>query len=258
MNQQQLQLGLIIEGNSTHSEILRLPSIVRDLGPVKSSSVRVARRHSNQIRAGYPIADYQELHASNLILLKMSDSYVTRVVEEICASDLPLRGMSIVICESWLQSNTLEPLAKRGAHVATILKLPSLSTPWFVVEGEIKAVRQMRRFLSRNRARSLELSSEHKHLVFASELLAMTVPSFLLGHAKQLLREAGLSGNVLWDILDQMARKMVLDFSRGSRLDVSGPLGESPSETVRSQLNLLERTKPSVASMLRQHLESVL
>src|SRR3954447_20412905 len=151
---QQLQLGLIIEGNSTHSEILRLPSIVQDLGPVKSSSIRVARRHSNQIRAGYPVADYQELHTANLILIKVADSSVPRVVEEICVSDLPLRGLAFALCESWLETETLEPLAKRGANVATLLKLPSLSTQRFVVEGDVKAVRQVRRFLTRNGARS--------------------------------------------------------------------------------------------------------
>ena len=37
----QLQLGLIIEGNATHSEILRLPSLVEELGLSRED---VARR----------------------------------------------------------------------------------------------------------------------------------------------------------------------------------------------------------------------
>src|SRR4051794_34603150 len=124
---QHLQLGLIIEGNSTHSEILRLPSVVQELGPVKSSSFRVARRHSNQVRAGYPIAEYEELHAAGLTLIKVADSAVARIVEEICASDLPLRGMGFALCESWLPSEALAALAKRGAHIASVLRLPSVS-----------------------------------------------------------------------------------------------------------------------------------
>src|SRR6476620_4493148 len=111
---QQLQLGLIIEGNATHSDILRMPSIVQELGPVKSGSIRVARRHSNQIRAGYPVADYRELHSANLILLKVSDSSVARVVDELCASDLPMKGVGFALCESWLPSDALQPLAKKG------------------------------------------------------------------------------------------------------------------------------------------------
>jgi predicted short-subunit dehydrogenase-like oxidoreductase (DUF2520 family) len=255
---QQLQLGLIIEGNATHSEILRLPGIVQELGPVKSSSIRVARRHSNQIRAGYPVADYQELHTANLILMKVADSSVPRVVEELCASDLPFPSLGFALCETWLQTEALEPLARRGANVATILKLPSVATARFAVEGQMKAVRQVRRFLARNGARSVELTPEHKHLIFATELLAMTLPISMLGSARQLLREGGLSGNVLWDILDQMARKMILEFSRGSRLEATGPLAECPSETAKLHLEALARTQPSIASMLRQHLHSVL
>src|SRR5947209_1394760 len=114
---QQLQLGLIIEGNSTHSEFLRLPSIVQELGLVKSTSIRVARRHSNQIRAGYPVADYRDLSSANLIFMKLSDSSVPRVVEELCDSDLPLDGVGFALCETWLHSASLEPLAKRGACV---------------------------------------------------------------------------------------------------------------------------------------------
>ncbi len=255
---QQLQLGLIIEGNATHSEILRLPSIVQELGPVKSSSIRVARRHSNQIRAGYPIADYQELHTASLILMKLADTSVPRVVDELCASDLPLGNLGFALCETWLQTRALEPLVQRGANVATILKLPSLSTARFAVEGQMKAVRQVRRLLARNGARSVELSPDHKHLIFATELLAMTLPISMLGSARQLLRESGLSGNVLWDVLDQMARKMILEFSRTSRLEVTGPLAECPSETAKLHLEALARTQPSIASMLRQHLHSVL
>jgi predicted short-subunit dehydrogenase-like oxidoreductase (DUF2520 family) len=254
----QLQIGLIIEGNSTHSEILKLPSIVQELGPVKSSSFRVARRHSNQIRAGYPVSDYQDLHAANLILIKLADSSVARVVDELCASDLSARGLGFVLCESWLDREVLEPLTKRGATVASVVKLPSVSTERFAVEGDLKAVRQVRRFLTRSGARSIELRPEHKHLVFASELLAMTVPIALLGSAKQLLREGGVTGNVLWDILDQMARKMVLDFSRGSRPEATGPLAECASEIRKSHMELLDRTQPLIASMLREHLRSVL
>src|SRR5436305_13989009 len=122
---QQLQLGLIIEGNSTHSEILRMPGILQELGPVKSGSIRVARRHSNQIRAGYPVADYRELHSANLIFLKLSDSSVARVVDELCASDLPMKGVGFALCESWLQSEALQSLANKGASVSTIVRLRS-------------------------------------------------------------------------------------------------------------------------------------
>ena len=47
-----LQAGLIVEGNSTNSTVLRLPKIPEELGPIKSRALRVARRLSNLIEGG--------------------------------------------------------------------------------------------------------------------------------------------------------------------------------------------------------------
>jgi hypothetical protein len=41
-------------------------------------------------------------------------------------------------------------------------------------------------------------------------------------------------------------------------LEATGPLAECPSETAKLHLEALARTQPSIASMLRQHLHSVL
>lgn len=252
-----LQLGLIIEGNSTHSEVLRLPSLVQELGPVKSGSIRVARRQSNLIRAGYAVTDYEELQSTTLVLLKLADSSVSRVTNELCTSGLQLKGMNFVLCESWLPAKVLAPLETRGASVATILQIPSVETSWFIVEGETRAVKQMRRLLGRNKERSIELIPETKHLLFASHLLATTAPIALLSAARQLLRESGVSGKLVWSLLDQMGRKMLLDFSRSSRLEGSGPFAECPPETGQAHLDVLDRTLPTIAKQIRPYIRSV-
>lgn len=254
----QLQLGLVIEGNSTTSEILKLPSLVEELGPVKSGSIRVARRQSNLIKAGYPVVDYEDLQPAGLILLKLADSSATRVAGELCASGLCLEGLSFVLCESWLPAKVLKPLAERGASIATTLRLPTNAAPWFIVEGETRAVRQMRRLFSRNSARSVELNPDCKHLVFASQLLATAVPIVLLAEAKHLLRDCGIPGKIPWSMVDQMARKMILDFSRSARAESTGPLAVCPPETRQTHMEDLAKTMPRVAENLRHQLRSVL
>ncbi len=69
-----LQLGLIAEGNSTNSAVLRLPKIADELGPVKSVTLRVARRLSNFLRAGYAVSEYKDLDAARVVLLRVPDS----------------------------------------------------------------------------------------------------------------------------------------------------------------------------------------
>src|SRR3954453_10531211 len=183
----QLQLGLVIEGNARDSTILHLPSVASELGPVKSTSTRVARRLSNILRAGYAVAEYEELQASELVFLRVPDTAIGRVVNELCSSDLTFKDLSFALCESWLPVGVLEPLVDRGASVATSTKARTVHPDWYVLEGNAKAVRLVRRFLSQNGANATELSAGSKHLFFASELLVSALPVPLLVRAQQAL-----------------------------------------------------------------------
>jgi hypothetical protein len=252
----QLQLGLVIEGNSTESAVLHLPRLAEELGPIKSTVLRVARRVSNMLKAGYAVADYEELQAASLILLRVPDNSAPRVVHEICSSELVLKDLSFVLCESWLPVDELSPLADKGASVATLVKLSTHQGSWFAVEGQAKAVRQMRQFLDRNDVRSNELLPGSKHLLFASEVLATALPLPLLVTAQQALRASGISGKVLSALLEQMTQKTVQDFLKGARAVWGGPLAASSQETGQTHLEQLRRSHPSIASLVEEHLPS--
>jgi hypothetical protein len=252
----QLQLGLVVEGNSTGSAVLHLPRLAEELGPVKSTVLRVARRVSNMLKAGYAVADYEELQAASLILLRAPDTAVSRVVEELCSSELIFKNLSFVLCESWLPVDELAALTAKGASVATLMKLSTYQGSWFAVDGEAKAVRQIRQFLERNEVRSSEILPDSKHLLFASEMLVTALPMPLLVTAQQALRASGISGKVLSALLEQIAQKMVQDFLKGARAAWGGPLTESSEETGRMYLEALRRSHPAIASLIEEHLPS--
>jgi hypothetical protein len=252
----QLQLGLVVEGNSTESAVLHLPRLAEELGPVKSTVLRVARRVSNILRAGYAVADYEELQAASLILIRAPDASVPRIVEELRSSELVLKDLSFVLCESWLPADELAALADRGAAVATLVSLPTYRGNWFAVEGDAKAVRQIRQFLDRNEVRSSELLPDSKHLLFASQLLATALPMPLLVTAQQALRASGISGKVLSALLEQIAQKMVHDFLKGARTHWGGPLTECDEETGRMYLDQLRQSHPAILSLIEEHLTS--
>lgn len=252
----QLQLGVVVEGNSTESAVLHLPRLAEELGPVKSTVLRVARRVSNMLKAGYAVADYEELQAASLVLLRVPDASVPRVVDELCSSELILKDLSFVLCESWLPIDELSALADRGASVATLIKLSTHQGSWFAVEGQAKAVRQIRQFLERNEVRSNEILPGSKPLLFASEVLAMALPMPLLVTAQQALRASGISGKVLSALLEQMTQKAVQEFLKGARAAWGGPLAASPEETGQMYLEQLRRSHPSIASLIEEHLSS--
>ncbi len=250
----QLQLGLVVEGNSTGSAILRLPRIAEELGPIKSATLRVARRLSNSLHAGYAIADYEELQAARLILLRAPDSVIPRIVEELCASELAFRNMSFVLSESWLMNDVLEPLTARGASIATMLAISARGHNWFVIEGQVTAVRQIRRLMARNDASALELRPGTKPCYFAAELLARAIPVPLFMTAQQALRASGVSGHHLQTLLDEMAHQALKDSLEGARTSWGGPLTECSAETASGYFDKLRRNYPRLAEMVEEQI----
>ena len=249
-----VRLGLIVEGNSAASAVLRLPKVAAEVGPVKSGGLRVARRVSNMLRAGYAVSDYEELQPAKLILLRVPDAVVPRIVAELCASDLVLKGSCFVLCESWLPASILEALTERGASVATMLALPTVHPQWFVVEGQVAAVRQTRRLLEENQMRSVEIQMDTKELYFAADLLASALPMPLLLAAQRALRSTGLSGHHLTAVLEQMMQKVMRDFLKGARVAWGGPLAESSAATSANYLDKLQQTSPEIAKVIDEQL----
>ena len=248
------QLGLVVEGNSGTSAILRLPKLANGLGPVKSSSLRVSRRLSNGLRAGYAVADYEELQAARLILLRVPDEELPRILDELCSSELIFKDLSFVLCESWLNVEALQRLRELGSSVATLIGLPASRPSWFIVEGQIPAVRNTRRLLEDNDARSSEIRPDTKHLYFAAELLATALPMPLLLAAQQALRASGLSGHHLTGVLEEMVQKLFRDFLKGARMTWGSPLTETSSEAAKVYFAALMRSHPEIAEMVEEQL----
>lgn len=249
-----MQAGLIIEGNTTRSAVLQLPHIPETLGPVKSRAVRVAGRVRSLLKAGYPVPDYEGLQAARPILIRAPDAVVPRIVDELAQSELVFTGLSFVLCESWLRAEVLDPLKTRGASVATLVTFPKNDPRWFVVEGSKVAVRHVKRFIEVNEGRALELRPGSKHFYFAAVLFAAVVPVPLFVAAQQSLRAAGVPGNHLYTLLDEMAQHMFNDFSKGARVRWGGPLVECSAETVRAYFDALRRDDPQIAELLSEEL----
>ncbi len=248
-------LGLLIEGNATSSVVLRLPSIPNDLGPIKAGAQRVARRLSNFLQAGYPVTTYAELKAARLIFVRAPDASLARIVDEISSEALPFKQMSFVLCESCLTSDSLAGLQALGASVASLMQVPTMRKSWFITEGSPSAIRQIRAFLQQNDARAFDLHSGGKSLYFAAQVFASVLPTALLASAQLALRRAGISGNYLHSLLEEMLLEMFRTFSNGARFNQqwAARLGCS-EDTAASYLAQLSRELPEMAALLDRQL----
>jgi predicted short-subunit dehydrogenase-like oxidoreductase (DUF2520 family) len=254
MKNQSPPLGLVIEGNSTHSAVLRLSALAEELGPVKSVAKRVARRLSNLLRVGYGVDTYEELQDARIILLRVPDASLPRIIDELCASALTIKDFMFVLCESWLPSDALQPLCDRGAQVATVMSAPSSQDKCFLIEGQLPVVRQVKRFIERSEARTLEIRAGTKHLYFAAKVLATALPLPFLADAQAALRASGITGRELYSLLEEMDKEMFRAFLNGARLTWGGPLTECSPEIAESHLRRLGASNPKLADDLKEQL----
>jgi hypothetical protein len=248
----QLPLGLVLEGSSSRSAILRLPNIADDLGPIKCSSMRLARRFSNLMQGGYAVADYEELQNAQAILLRVPDAAVGRIVEQLCASELVLDRLSVVLCDTWLSTDALAPLCQRGASVATLTRLASTERNWFVVEGQVRASRVMRRFIEKHEGRAFDMKAGCKYLLFAAELFASILPIPLLLAAQASFRHGGVTGNEVAAVIDQMAGKAVREVIKGIRMPLNALPMDCSSEVGARYMHALQEREPALATFIRE------
>lgn len=254
MKNRPLRLGLVAEGNTTQSSILRLEKLAEDLGPVKSTAMSTARRLTNNLRGGYPVPDYQGLADADMVLIKVPDASLLRVVDEITASGLMLNGLAFILCETWQNVGVLAALRESGAHVASLLNFPIDRKDWFAVDGDSRAVRLAKRFLEANRCRMTEIDESGKHFLFVSELLASALPVPLFVAAQQALREAGFTGNLLTNVLEQMLVRTVRDSMRGGKGRWGGPLLECSEEVSEAHLSDVTARRPELGAFVHENL----
>jgi len=254
----QQPLGLVVEGKATSSAVLKLRSLTEDLGPVKAGSLRVARRLSNYLRAGYAVNSYEDLQNLRMILLRVPDAAIPRIVDELCASEVVWKDVTVVLCETYKAATALISLEKRGACTATLLPVQSLRRSWFVIEGQAAAVRQLKRFLKRSDAGVFELRPGAKPLYFAAQLLATALPAQLLMSAQQSLRAAGISGNHLYDLLEEMSLEMLRSFANGVRYTFPGGRTGCSPDIWNEYFEYLRVQYPRLAAVLDQQVASAI
>src|SRR5580693_2238998 len=90
-------VALIGAGKLTDSPLSRFYWLSDRLGPVKSSSYRLASRIANQLRAGCPVRDFEEFHASELILVSVPDPMLAGVLRDLASAPIDFNGKAIVL-----------------------------------------------------------------------------------------------------------------------------------------------------------------
>ncbi len=188
----QKQVGLIASGRMVDTALARAPGLCAGLGPVVASSLRLASRYANTLKAGYA-ARVEELKDCELVAIQAPAEHLPRVMRMLLESGVEWRGKVVALLSDELDVGALEELKAREAVVCAAAVAPGPGAPVVVAEGDAGAVRAVKEWGREAKVRLVELNEGTKLMYGAALTSANTLILPVLEAAQRSLRGAGLS-----------------------------------------------------------------
>jgi predicted short-subunit dehydrogenase-like oxidoreductase (DUF2520 family) len=240
-------VGLICAGSLSDSPLTRFWWLSQRLGPVKSTSYRLASRFANTLRAGDPVADYAKFEACTLILICVPEKNIRQVVTEMLSTGISWRDKAVLLCDTWLDSGELRELSARGASVGSISPIPGFDDQRYLVEGDPFAIRQSKLLVEHGVRRVVAIERPLKPFYLAALTCTGSLLLALLRVALEALQHAGIPPGLSATLLErQIARSLRSALKGGRRPSVE------PRE-LPGQLRALSAASPELAHFLEQN-----
>ena len=211
----------------------------RLLGPVKSSSARVASRIANGIRAGDPARDFTDFLDCSVVVIATRREDFAGVLKEMTASGLDWSGKTIAVLDGIHESLDLAPLAALGAMTASLEAVDGFDGWLFVCEGDARACGALRRVFGEMGSVVKEIQAGKKHCFTSGLELADGCILPLLMASMECFREAGLDTAVAWSVWEKTASNAIRGYRKAGRKAWGGVSASGDEELVRRQLRAL-------------------
>jgi predicted short-subunit dehydrogenase-like oxidoreductase (DUF2520 family) len=239
-------VALIGAGKLTDSALSRFYWLSDRLGPVKSSSFRLASRIANQLRAGHPVKDFAEFHSAELILVCVPAPMLPDVVIELAAAPIDFDGKAVVLSSAWLDSSELRQLSALGAAVGSICPIPGFDDLRYLVEGDRPAVLRTRRLVEHRGQRAVAIERFLKPFYLAALTCTGSVLFSVLMAADKSLRLAGVPPADSSNILEKQVIRTLRSFVRAGRTTLPA------SDELSRQVRALAAMDPNLAHYMEQ------
>jgi hypothetical protein len=237
-------LALFATGKVADFGILKLGPVREQLGPVRASSLRVASRMVNQMRAGRAVSGFEELAECPVVLVCVPPSKLKSAVDELACSGLDWRHKTVLLCNDWSGGASAEPLERLGASVGALLEVASEARPLYLLDGDGRALREARKLVSRRNAILIPLAPGSKPFLLAAMHCTGPLLYASLRVASGCLRKTGLPAPLTTALLQRA-------FSRTLRSHQhSGPKAPGDFRNVRPPGGVLEHLDAQTVAYL--------
>lgn len=240
------QVALICAGKLTDTPLMRLRGLPERLGPVRSSSLRVASRVVNTLRAGCPVGDYEAFKDCGVVLLYVPDASAPGFVADLAAGGLDWSKKIAVVFSALLESDTLAPLAALGAQTVSLCAVGGFDGRMFLAEGNRSAVRSAQPLLGERDVKLVHVPPGHKALYLAAAACTGPLLASVLICADECLKLAGLAASEASTIMLAQAQKTTRAFLNAGKKMYQEPAG------LERQIVALRERKPEIADFFEQ------
>lgn len=241
-------IALLAAGRIRDSFLRKIPSLRERLGPVGSSSYRLASRISNLIGCGYPISGFEAFNNCPLILMSVPEAWLAQSVAQLLEAGIEWNGKTVLLCDAELGSEQLDKLSQAGASVGSLAPVPGGEDRLLVAEGDRKAVREARLLAEQPGVRVVAFDRGQKALYSAAVCFATSLALPLLTASVETMRACGMDPNDAQTIADRLFQKTLRSYLQGGRKAWEGPLPAQNRKVIRRHVQALFRISPLLAS----------
>ena len=243
--------GLVAAGSISRSIISRIPKLARQLGPVTSSSYRLAARISNILRAGTAVREFAELHSAGSILFCCPGCSPASLVD---LGAFDWSSKIVLFCDTPEDPHLESELRKRGAAVAAMNGISDLPDRYLIV-GDRPAVRFAKILVRSLRGHAVEISRDRLLLFQSALTLSGSLYTPLLETTVECLRQSGMEAPEADDLAEQLFQHSLRTFKHAGRKSWIGPVAQADEKAIAAQALAMEAKIPLMAAYFRKAAE---
>ncbi|MBV6431762.1 MAG: hypothetical protein IANPNBLG_01895 [Bryobacteraceae bacterium] len=246
-------IALLAAGKVRDSFLRRAPVVKERLGPVRSSSYRLASRISNILGAGFPVEHLDAFASCGVILISSPEHSICGAIEELAEAELDWKTKTVLLCNSACDSEALRRLGEAGAATGSITPVDGPDGRLYVAEGDRKAIAQARILVAAHGVKVIPMDHGRKSLYLAGVNFATGLALPLLAASVETLRATGVEQNDAVVIAERLFQRTLRAYVKGGRRAWEGELVVKNQQAIRRQVRSLFEVSPHLAAYFFQN-----
>ena len=241
-----------------------LQSAGYDTAAIVCKTKESARTAVQFIGQGTPTTDLKEALESSLVhFITTNDDAIDGVVQELVEnSPASLSGYYFFHTSGSISSTILEPLAAKGAYVASIHPLQVFADPikavetlpgiYYAIEGNDKAMEFAVQMVGKLQGKLLLIPTGRKVLYHVAGVFVANYLMVLIDVALHIMQDLGETQEDAFDaFLPLMVGALQNVETLGVAEALTGPVARGDASTIQKHLNALEALQPEFTEMYR-------